>query len=184
MKKIIPLLLVLTCSNSFATSRAGFDYYETDSNTYSKIENLEEILNKAESAATISGKLILETARSMISNQEIVIGSCWDYIDAIFNRAGYFEDQRTTIFKSKLPGPYVSSERIKSGDWLYFINHSYGDVEHSGIFVAWTDRQKREALVISYAGGDQERPARYKKYDLSSVYNIIRPRVTDFNFGY
>lgn len=176
MKKTILLLLILFNFNTFANAYKSFDYYETDSNSFSKIENLEEILNRAEATSTISGRKILESARAMISDQEIIIGSCWDYIDAVYNRSGYFESQRAVIFKSKLLGPYVIESRIQSGDWLYFINHSYGGVEHSGIFVDWTDLSKKEALIISYAGGSQEKPGRYKKYDLSSVYNIIRPR--------
>ena len=34
-----------------------------------------------------------------------------------------------------------------------------------------------QALMISYAGGNQSLPARYKIYDLSSVYNILRPKL-------
>jgi hypothetical protein len=71
----------------------------------------------------------------------------------------------------------LEEAHIKAGDWLYFVNHSYGDVEHSAIFVAWTKRERKEALIISYAGGNQAKPARYKKYDLRSEYNIIRPRM-------
>lgn len=176
MKKTISFLLLISSFNIFANSYKVFDYYETDSNSFSKIENLDEILNRAEATSTISGKKILENARSMINDQEIILGSCWDYIDAVYNRSGYFENFRSTIYKSKLLGPYVSESRIQSGDWLYFINHSYGGVEHSGIFVDWTDLTRKEALIISYSGGNQEKPGRYKKYDLSSVYNIIRPR--------
>ena len=178
MKKIITLLLFLTCATSYAIP--PFPYgIPSDLDSYEKgkeIENLEEILNIAEDNATIVGKKVLETARLMIANQEIVLGSCWDYIDAAYIRAGYVENQRLTVFKSKLQGPYVDVTKIQAGDWLYFINHSYGDVEHSSVFVAWTNFEKKEALMISYSGGNQAKPARYKTYDLSSVYNIIRPK--------
>lgn len=181
MKKIIAILIFLTCFNSFAGYPGdSFSLAPSDSETYEKsekLENLEEILNTAEENASIVGRKILETSRIMISNQEIILGSCWDYIDAIYDRAGYSSDHRVTIFKSKLQGPYVQVDRIESGDWLYFINHSYGDVEHSSVFVAWTNLEKKEALMISYSGGNQSKPARYKIYDLSSVYNIIRPKL-------
>lgn len=167
MKKILTLCLFALSFNSFAL-------LPTDSNFVEEVENLEEILDLAENNATTDGRMVLETSRSMIRNQDIVLGSCWDYIDAVFSKAGYPSNKRRTIFKSKLPGPYVQIELIEEGDWLYFINHSYGDVEHSGIFVAWTDENQKEALMISYAGGNQAKPARYKKYILTSVYNIMR----------
>lgn len=172
--------MVFTSLNSFAMRPPEFpNFIPTDSDSIDKsstMENIEEILNQAEDSASVVGRKILETSRLMISNQEIVLGSCWDYIDAVYERAGYSSNQRVTVFKSKLQGPYVQESRIEGGDWLYFINHSYGDVEHSGVFVAWTNLAKKEALIISYAGGNQAKPARYKTYDLSSVYNIIRPK--------
>lgn len=181
MKTIISLLICLACFNSFAFTTSDSDLFgslPTDSDFLekAKIENLEEILNQAEIDSTINGRQILVTGRALIENQEIITGSCWDYIDGMFDRAGFPSNKRVTIFKSKLEGPYVDIYRIEAGDWLYFINHSYGDVEHSSVFIAWTSIEKKEALMISYAGGNQAIPARYKIYDLSSVYNIIRGR--------
>lgn len=169
MKKIIMLTMLLTSFNLFAFAPTDSDSFDKE-----KIENLEEILNLAEDNASVIGRKILETSRIMIANEEIILGSCWDYIDGTYDRAGFPERNRKTVFKSKLIGPYVLEAQIEPGDWLYFINHSYGDVEHSGVFVAWTNLEKKEALVMSYPGGNQAKPARYKKYDLSSVYNIIR----------
>ena len=60
------------------------------------------------------------------------------------------------------------------GDWLYYVNHSYGDIEHSGVFVDWTDYARSEGLVLSYAGEQRNEPGRYKVYDLSHVYRITR----------
>ena len=178
MKKIITLIVVLTSFNLFAFD--SFSLESTDSDYYEKrtpIANLEKILNQSEIDATENGRKILQTARAMILNQEIVLGSCWDYIDAAYNNAGFLDSQRLVVFKSKLQGPYVDDARIQGGDWLYFMNHSYGDVEHSSIFVAWTNFEKKEAIMISYSGGSKAVPARYKIYDLSSVYNIMRPRL-------
>jgi hypothetical protein len=179
MKKIITLVMLLASLNSFAFGPGPSD---SDSNTLDKkssllIENLDILLNQAEYSSSTEGRKILEMSRVMINNGDIVLGSCWDYIDAIFNRAGYPQRNRNTIFKSKLLGPYLDNiDVLAPGDWLYFINHSFGDSEHSGIFVAWTNYAKKEALMVSYSGGDQAIPARYKTYDLSSVYNIMRPR--------
>lgn len=179
MKKIIMLVtLCLLSLNSFASpfgpGPSDSEYGEFDK--AAKINNLEEILNQAEYNATTVGRKIIETSRIMITNQEIVVGSCWDFIHAAYTRAGYPTNQRVNIFKSKLPGPYVEENRIETGDWLYFINYSYNNVEHSGIFVAWSNLAKKEAVVISYPGGNQSKPGRYRVYDLSGVYNIIRPR--------
>lgn len=174
------LLMVLASVNSFAMRPPEFpSLIPSDIDSFdksSRIENIDEILNQAEDDAPISGRKILETSRLMITNQEIILGSCWDYINAVYNRTGYPSNQRATIFKSKLQGPYVPVDKIQGGDWLYYINHSYGGVEHSGVFVAWTNKAKNEALIMSYPGGNQAKPARYKKYDLSNVYNIIRPK--------
>lgn len=184
MKKIFILAVSMICFNSFAMEKTHhFSPWKlTDSDIFNKaatIRDLEKILNQAEDdAPTVEGRKILETARIMITNQEVVLGSCWDYINALYNRTGFPSKFRATVFKSKLVGPYVQVQQniINQGDWLYFINHSYNNVEHSGVFVAWTNLAKNEALIISYAGGNQAKPARYKIYDLSSVYNIMRPR--------
>jgi hypothetical protein len=169
MKNILALLLMMICFNSYA-------FTPTDSASFQAVDDLEEILIQAEADASSVGRAILVTSRLMIADQDTVIGSCWDFIDEVYKRAGFSSEQRVTVFKSKLAGPYASEESIEACDWLYFINHSYGNVEHSGIFVAWTDLQKKEALMISYPGGSQSKSGRYKRYDLSSVYNIIRPR--------
>jgi hypothetical protein len=136
--------------------------------------SFEEILDQAETNSTSGGRKVLEASRTMISNREIVPGACWNYINKVYNLAGYSSNQRVTIFKSKLPGPYVKADQIEAGDWLYFVNHSYGDIDHSAIFVAWTDEEKKIALMVSYVGGNQKKPALYKKYILTNVYNIIR----------
>lgn len=177
MKKIIMLLAL--CFISITAFASPFGAGPSDSDGFdkaAKINNLEEILNQAEYTATIVGRKIIETSRVMITNEEIILGSCWDFINAAYLRAGFPTSQRITVFKSKLQGPYLQENRIEAGDWLYFINHSYNNVEHSGVFVAWTDLTKKEALIISYPGGNQSKPGRYRIYDLSSVYNIIRPR--------
>ncbi len=139
------------------------------------LENLEEILNQAESDASAEGRKILETSRSLISNKEIIVGGCWDYIHTVYDRAGYTPKERDTVFKSKFKGPYYDSDNIQAGDWLYYVNHSYRDTEHSAIFVAWTNKEKKEALMISYVGERKRKPGEYKKFILDNIYNVIRP---------
>lgn len=170
--KYLILFLVLIASTSCAISPSESDGIEK----YESVDDLKTFLDSAEENASNEGRKILETSRVMIENQEVVKGSCWSFINAVFKRSGFATNSRETIYKSKLKGPYAQIDLIKSGDWLYYINHSHRGIDHSAIFVGWIDLSKKEALMISYAGGNQEKPARYKKYDLSNVYNIIRAR--------
>jgi len=122
------------------------------------------------------GRQILAKARQMIDRKEIIQGGCWDYINAIYTRCGYPENRRQITYKTVKRGPYVDVNLIKPGDWLYFVNHSYGGIEHSSIFVDWESKTAKRARMISYAGEKRREPARYMSYDLSEVYAIIRPK--------
>jgi len=173
MNKIHSLIITLTFLMALASCASTID----NLNQYSKdeqSESIEEILDQALNIAPDGGRNILLTTREMISNQEIIIGGCWDYINAAYNRAGYPIKLRESIFKSKFQGPYVTDEKILPGDWLYFVNHSYNDTEHSAIFVGWTNEKKKEALMISYDGEKRKKPGILKKYILTNIYNIFR----------
>ncbi len=133
-----------------------------------------DTLYRAEQNSMGASQQVLRTVRQMaLDNKEIIKGSCWDYLNAAFNRAGVRKD---TIFKGEYPyGPFIDTNEIRPGDWLYYINHSYNDVEHSGLFVGWLNRESNEALILSYAGESRNEPARYKVYDVSHTYNVMRP---------
>ena len=123
-----------------------------------------------------SAKRVLATASKMIKHDYIIRGSCWDYIDTLYTKAGVPRNKRVTIFKSnKQKGPYVTTDTIQPGDWLYFINTSYHNVEHSAVFIRWIDKSKKIGKCISYKGQRANKPARYKNYYLGRVYTIIRP---------
>jgi hypothetical protein len=136
--------------------------------------DLEGILNRSEEKATPEGKSILSQGRSMVNDKKIVRGSCWDYANAVYNNSGFSPDQRITPLKSKIKGPYADLATIEAGDWLYFINYSFKEIDHSGIFVEWTDFDKKRAILLSYVGGRKKKPGTYKIYDLKHVYYIIR----------
>ncbi|MBN2824818.1 MAG: hypothetical protein JXQ76_05810, partial [Campylobacterales bacterium] len=120
---------------------------------------------------------VLQTAHRMgYTNPKVVRGSCWDYINAIYTRAG-FGTKKQTVFKGSKKGPYAPIYIIQSGDWLYHINHEFRGVEHSGIFIDWIDVESRQALMLSYRGMGSGEPARYKVYTISDVYNIKRGRL-------
>lgn len=142
---------------------------------YGEYSDYDSMIVKAENKASGDGKKVLETGRIMtLTNKEILPGSCWDYANAVYDRAGYGWGQREEIFKSVKEGPFVDIKRIKYGDWLYYINHSYGGIEHSAIFVEWIDFGNKLALMLSYGGEQRRQPARYLPYDLSNVYGITR----------
>ena len=134
------------------------------------------ILSQAESQSSTAAREVISTARTMALNERAIIqGGCWDYLDAVFKRAGVTRD---TVHKGIYrQGPYAASHEIQVGDWLYYINHGYNGVEHSGLFVGWVDESAKQALMLSYAGENRREPARYKVYDLSNVYQIMRPTI-------
>ena len=134
------------------------------------------LLSSAEKQSSPAAREVVSTARKMALNERTIIqGGCWDYLNAVFQRAGVTRD---TIHKGTYgQGPYASSGEIEVGDWLYYINHGYNNVEHSGLFVGWVDERAKQALILSYAGENRREPARYRVYDLSNVYQIMRPSV-------
>jgi len=132
---------------------------------------------QAERQASAAGRRVLETGRRMVSQKLIIRGGCWDYANAVYNRAGYPTHKRVRVFSgTKGRPPFADTRLIQPGDWLYYSNHSYRGIEHSAIFVKWIDRSKRTGLMLSYGGEGRREPARYRAYDLRSVYRIERAR--------
>ncbi|HXH32208.1 MAG TPA: hypothetical protein VNJ01_15505 [Bacteriovoracaceae bacterium] len=178
MNLILTLLLLAavgSCSHLSNKSTSNSNY-ESDTESQGEIVDLEKILNRAEESARPQGKTILATGRSMIKKNQIFRGSCWDFANAVYNKAGYPQNQRRTPLKSNIKGPYADLSTLEPGDWLYFINYSFRENDHSGIFIEWTDYEKNKAVVLSYVGGRKKQPGNYKIYDLKHVYNIIRPK--------
>ena len=122
-----------------------------------------------------AGRKVLAKGREMIDKEVVLPGNCWDYINAVYTRAGFPKAKRQNIYKTAKRGPYADSSLIKPGDWLYFVNHSYNNIEHSSIFVEWIDKGRKRARMLGYAGERRREPGRYLQYDLKSVYAIIRP---------
>lgn len=133
-----------------------------------------QLILQAENQSSGWVRHVLAQSRAMTDRQEIVKGGCWDYLDAAWSRAGVSRAMRQTIYKSSISGAYANLNDLRAGDWIYHVNHSYHNIEHSGMFIAWVDRSRNLGLTLSYAGENRQEPARYKVYDLSSVYNIMR----------
>lgn len=161
LKFMISLILLLTLS------------VDARQSSYLKYQ---QFILQSEAKATASGRKVMQTIRHMVERKVVIRGACWDYLDAAFSQAGYPRGKRKIIHKGrKSRGPYASAAKIRPGDWLYYINHSYHNIEHSGLFIGWTNYKKRLGLIMSYAGEGRAEPARYKVYDLSHVYHIMRP---------
>lgn len=178
----VAFLLMMTISLT-SCSRKVYGSVISGNSEYNKIFD-DKIFNKAnseldtiigvEKLAPVPGKLILETGRKMaLKEKTIVKGSCWNWVNEVFNRFGFTEN-RKIVYKSKKAGPYAEISEIMPGDWLYYINYSYNRIEHSGIFVYWKDYKKKLGVILSYSGRNRSEPARYLTYDLKSVYYITR----------
>jgi hypothetical protein len=131
-------------------------------------------LKKAEKEADEPGRAVLKMGRKMALEEKVIIkGSCWNWVNECFKRAGY-GTEKYIAYKSKKSGPYVDIDKIKPGDWIYYINYSYNKVEHSGIFVYWVDKKKKIGVTLSYGGEHRKEPGRYREYLLKDVYYITR----------
>jgi hypothetical protein len=123
---------------------------------------------------------VLATARQMIAAGVVVRGSCWDYANAVFRRAGFAsgrKGKRRTIYRSRPRGPYASPRKVRPGDWLYLVNNKAILATHSVIFVHWVSRARRRAMVITYVGRRSNSPGYYRTYDVSRIFQIIRPKL-------
>lgn len=168
--------IVLTCLLFIISTAYAADVPYRFANP--RTELLLNTLDAAESEATPEAKKVLQTGREMVLNEKaVIIGGCWNYVNAVYTRAGFPKDRRKIVFKGTLrKGPYANRDALQPGDWIYHINHSYHGIEHSGIFIKWLDKKRAIGLLLSYRGEKSNRPARYKGYDLSNIYTITRAK--------
>jgi len=169
---------IVSTNTAYNSAPVAFPQLATTPAFMQSYDNLKpehaSVVLASEAMATPAAQQVLRQVRVMALDQRTILpGGCWDYLNAAFQRAGISRD---TIFEGTYrAGPYADSEALRSGDWLYYINHGYNDIEHSGLFIGWVDKPSRQALILSYAGESRHEPARYKVYDLSHVYQIMRP---------
>ena len=129
----------------------------------------------AENHASHAGESVLKTGREMMLSHTKVGGGCWDYLNATYRKAGYPLVSLKKVFNGSAQGPFADTGMLEPGDWIYYINHSYYNVQHSGMFVGWIDRSKKIGITLSYAGNNRCEAAKYDRYDLSHVYSVMRP---------
>ena len=148
-------------------------YSQKTTSVKKEVDTKTILFQQAIFTATPSSRKVLQKAYELSFVKKVVVkGSCWDYINMIYTKAGFPAKRRKIVFKGKKRGPFAKAELIQPGDWLYFVNYSYYKVGHTGLFIGWVDLQKRLAFILSYVGQRRSIPARYKVYDISSVYYI------------
>lgn len=138
--------------------------------------DFQQMLMQVEEEANDRARAVLYAGRKWVYEERSVIrGSCWDFVNEIYRRTGHGSSNRTMVFRSSERGPYAEPDLIRPGDWIYHRNYSYRNIPHSAIFIGWVDRDRRIAYTLSYAGDGRRSVARYLKYDLRKVYQIVRP---------
>ena len=169
--------LLLLLIQSLLISQASSQTEGRDSLTITTVEaqsNTDSAIGQKPILPT-AGDAILETGHKIaIIDKDIIKGSCWDFVNEVYRRAG-FKETKKTVFRSKKSGPYAPVDMVKPGDWIYHINHNYKNNEHSAIFVRWKDYEKKIGITLSYAGMNKSVPGKYGEYNLKSIYSIFRP---------
>jgi hypothetical protein len=62
-------------------------------------------------------------------DKKVVIGSCWDYLNAVYSRIVAEGYKKNEIYMTKKAGPYAPKAMLQPGDWVYHINFQYYQVE-------------------------------------------------------
>ena len=127
----------------------------------------------ASTQAPPGARRVLDTVRAMLDAQTVTRGSCYTWVNAVYRRAG---GPRAAVFDGDRRTRWAEASMLQPGDWVFFVNHSYGDVTHSAIFVAWIDEPARVALMVSYPGENRDAPGRFGDYALTNVYRLVRMR--------
>jgi hypothetical protein len=130
-------------------------------------------LTRAAAQSAPGARRVLDAAKAMIDGGVVTRGSCYTWVNAVYRRA---TGPRQTVFEGDRRNRWADASLLRPGDWVFFINHSYNDVTHSAIFVAWVDERARVALMVSYPGGNRDAPGRFSDYELTNVYQLVRMR--------
>ena len=156
------------------------DLFCPDSNIVKKIEVLKECecYKKNLTGAEINEggfEVVMKGIEMVADSKKIVQGSCWKYINTVYNSTGYPVKKRNTVYKAKKGSRIQNLKLVHPGDWIYHINHSFRNVEHSAIFICWKDYEKKIGITLSHVGQNKARTGQFGAYDLKSIYNIMRP---------
>jgi hypothetical protein len=127
------------------------------------------------STAGPGGKRVLETGQRLAFEEaRIFRGSCWGFVNAVYEEAGYPAAKRVTIFRRQGNGAYADPALLAPGDWVMHINLEYGNVDHSAIFIDWIDRENLIARTLDHAGMNRPEPGKYRDHSMAKVFLIQR----------
>ena len=175
---MIFILLLFTCYSFF---RQEFPVSEMDKNGRSyrtEFFSFMDMLGAQEfppEHCPIPGKKVLALGQKIaFVDREVIRGSCYRFVETVYNRAGYTADRRTIVFSRDRRGPFADPKIIKPGDWVMHVNLEFRYVGHSCIFVQWLDRKKHVGQMLDYVGMNRKQPASYRAHRLSRVFKIIR----------
>jgi hypothetical protein len=175
---------------SFSLDQNGFYSLDTLSTDTIQAESNQiyfenfEILSKYECIGSLdnfsqnlnSGFLVLNKGLELFQSNFKTTGSCWTYVNKVYDLAGYGSAKREVIYDSKKGTLIKDPSIIMPGDWLYHVNYSYGNVEHSAIFICWQDKEKLLAVTLSHVGQNKYAGGNFGIYDLKGVYRVTRPK--------
>jgi hypothetical protein len=123
-----------------------------------------------------AGQTVLATGyRIAFEEKRVVTGSCWDFVNAVYDAAGFPVLGRSTVFLGSQEGPYADPAVLQPGDWVMHRNLEFGEIEHSSIFVQWIDRENCVARTLDYVGMNRSVTARLTQHRYAKVFAILRP---------
>lgn len=126
------------------------------------------------SAELGSGYLVLKKGFELVESNFKMSGSCWSYANKLYGLAGYTQTKRKVVYSAKKGTLLKDPSLILPGDWLYHVNYSFRNVEHSAIFVCWKDKANLLAITLSHVGQNKYAGGSFGVYDLKGVYQITR----------
>jgi len=121
-----------------------------------------------------SGIIVVHKGLKMVEEDYKMSGSCWSFANNVYELAGFPSNKRTSIYKSNKGTLLKDPSIIQPGDWIYHVNYSFHNVEHSAIFICWKDFDRRIGITLGHVGQNKYAPGRFGEYDLRGVYSVIR----------
>jgi len=141
---------------------------------YSELSNCCCIKDDCTEPISESGLIIVNKGINMVIEDYKISGSCWSFVNKVYELAGFPSNKRALIYKNKKGTLIKDTSIIHPGDWLYHVNYSFHNVEHSAIFICWKDYERRIGITLGHVGQNKYAPGRFGEYDLRGVYQIYR----------
>jgi hypothetical protein len=121
-----------------------------------------------------SGYLVLKKSFELVESNFKMSGSCWNYANKLYEFAGFTQAKRKVVYSANKGTLLKDPSLILPGDWLFHVNYSFRNVEHSAIFVCWKDKANLLAITLSHVGQNKYAEGKFGVYDLKGVYRVTR----------